>query len=632
MLPSVSERVTSSPTCRGRSDRKGSPFPSLGIAVGFVLLALGGVAAPASAHARVSPENAAATHAYLIATVSFEEAELTNLPQSVAAMEGVADRISGECPGVLTGAPPTEQELGLIGSESMTPPGPRTSGERQRQSRQRGDLQLELSLALSDSRIQPDREAAGELIHTLTPLRWSNPKITLLLHLTLANVQDELELPAPPVCADMKAWVASGYRTLSAASKELASQTEALLKHALEALVLYSQAGIQPFPEILARYEGARDRALARHIEALTAELQRRSATEAAVLKRLEAAVGLPAAPVPKVEPPAKKPVVIGRGRTAAGGSFVAKAEPLPHSRRRPRCVNVTVTESSGAQHGGLLELLISGGSERCLTRSHVHPEPTVQCNSGLLTVEANLLPATRSVRLLLSDGRTITSPAIRVPARLGGPAGLYYQAVRGPAPIPVSLIELDAQGRTLTVLKLPAVVECARNPVKYFPGGIVRLAHESLPQGPTFTIRAERYRELGTVHFELNLEVSNELFSGGGGEGLNEVDEGFGTHGGRAFEPQTSTGCQPQPYAIVYGVLKARRDTVLARVAGRLVPLRKVPIPARLHAGGVLAYGAFAPMPTELLIRGPSGTSVSSENLGEAAKSATETCEGEAE
>jgi len=152
-------------------------------------------------------------------------------------------------------------------------------------------------------------------------------------------------------------------------------------------------------------------------------------------------------------------------------------------------------------------------------------PEQQVTCNSGLLTIEANLLPAARNVRLLLSDKRTITSPAIRAPARLGGPAGLYYQVVRGPSPIPVSLTELDANGSHLTVLKLPAVVECAKKLRKVFPHGIVRLVHETPPQGPAFTIRAERYRELGHIHFELKLDEASEesFFSSSGGVGRIE-------------------------------------------------------------------------------------------------------------
>jgi hypothetical protein len=66
--------------------------------------------------------------------------------------------------------------------------------------------------------------------------------------------------------------------------------------------------------------------------------------------------------------------------------------------------------------------------------------------------------------------------------------------------------------------------------------------------------------------------------------------------------------------------------------VSGKLVPLRTVAIPAHLHAGGVLAYGAFSPLPTELVIRNAHGGILATEDLSETAKAATETCEGEAE
>ena len=602
----------------------------------LLALALLLVIIPASAAAR--SENAVATHAYLVATSSYEETELFNLPQEIVAREAIIARISGECPGILANALPHEEVFGFglvgpgpVGPASQTRPGARAEGERHRQARQLGDLKTELSFALTDSRTQADREAAGGLIRALTPLRWSNPEITFLVQVIVAVAKEELEIPAPPVCTDMKSWVASGYETLSPTSREIASRSEALLKRSFEIIALSEQFNVLAFPKLLARYEDAFDRALARHTEALDRQLHKGSDTQAAVLKHLEAAVGLPAAKPPKTKRPTKRPVVIGRGTTAVGDRFVASAERSSVSREVGCSVFVTISERSHPT-SGLLETISGEGTDRCLSRSHVKPNPAVHCSSGLLTVEANLLPATRSVRLLLSNGATITSPAILVPARLGGPAGLYYQVVRGSSPIPVSLTELDAQGITLSVLKLPAVVECTKNPTKYFPGGIVRLIHESPPQIPAFTIRAERYRKLGAVHFELKLKVSNEeLISGAGGGGSLEAEVAL-PRGWRVFQPQASSGCQPQPYVIVYGLLKAPHDTVLARVSGTLVPLRKVVIPAHLHAGGVLAYGALSPLPTELLVRNASGRTIDRANLAEAAKSNTETCEGEAE
>jgi len=593
--------------------------------------------------AAASPENAAdvnaaATHAYLVAMNSFGEAELRSQPQDVAATEATAARVSRECPGVLTGAPPDEDALGpgLTGVPSQSAPSARETGERSRQSRQLEDLKLELLFTLESSRTQPEREAETTLVRALMPLKWTDPEITFLVHFTAETFQEELDLPTPPVCADMNAWVASGYKMLSPASKEAASHSEALLKRSFELIGIGTQTHIEPLPKALAPYESASDRTLARHIEALSTRLRKGNETQAGIVKRLEATIGLPPskAETRKVKRPVRKPAVIAHGRTAAGGRFVAKAERSSHP-GLGCAVLVMITEASRPREE-LQELLSGEGTGRCLSRSQVEPKPTVHCKSGLLTVEANLLPATRSVRLTLSDGSAITTPAIRVPPRLGGPAGLYYQVVRGPSPIPVSLTELGAQGNVLTTLKLPAVVECTKHPVKYFPDGIVRLVHESPPQIPAFTIRGERYRKLGAVHFELKLEVSNEeLLFGGGGEELipeGRLMPGESERTRRMFTPRASSGCQPQPYAIVYGLLKARGDTVLARVSGQLVPLREVLIPARLHAGGVLVYGAFSPLPTELLVRDARGTTIDREDLAQNADSVTETCEGEAE
>lgn len=594
-----------------------------------------GATTPAAA--AVAPKDRAATHAYLLASNAWTEAQLANLAQSSAAMEATASRIADECPGVLTGAPPPEEKIGSFKLGTLVRQSGRVIGEHQRESSQRSELQLELTIALSDSQIGPDRAAAEAFSSAVKPLRWSSPIITALVQIIASESQGELGVPTPNVCADMSSWVSSGYKTLSAGSKAFGAQTAALVKQAFELFALALSGALPSSPNFLSKYENAPDRALAHHTEALDARLQKASKAQSEVLKRLERTVGLPAPKTFKPLFPRKKPKTIARGRTAAGTNFVVLATPPSKKLRNARCTTeVSITESSRPT-GGLLSILSGGSPERCLSRSHVTPDPSVNCNAGLLTVEASLLPGARSVRLRLSDGRTITSPAIIVPARLGGPAGLYYQVVRGPSPIPVSLTEFDGSGNTLTVLKLPRVVECTKRLIKFFPGGNVRLVHGSVRQGPSFTIRAEHFRELGQAHFELKFEVSNEeegfLGLGAGGAGA-ALEEGIGSQRGGAetFEAHSSTGCKPQPYAIVYGLLKNPHDTVLAQVSGNLVPLKEVAIPARMHAGGVLAYGVFTPLPTALVTRNASGKTISTVNLSGAAQTTTETCEGEAE
>ena len=54
--------------------------------------------------------------------------------------------------------------------------------------------------------------------------------------------------------------------------------------------------------------------------------------------------------------------------------------------------------------------------------------------------------------------------------------------------------------------------------------------------------------------------------------------------------------------------------------------------IPASLHVHEVLAYIALPALPSEVLVRTPTGKTVLTENLAHRAREAKETCEGEAE
>ncbi len=266
--------------------------------MGLVLLVLT-ACVPASASAHVSRENAAATHSYLLASVRFEETEMADLPQEIAEKQAVAAGISGECAGILTNAPPNEEVFGFglvgpAGPASKTRPSAKAEGERHRQSRQLGDLKLELPSALEDSRTQADREADEVLIRALTPLKWSDPRITFVFHVITEEAQEELDSPVPAVCADMQAWVASGYKTLSPTSKELAGRAKASLMRVFELIAVLEGTHIKFLSEILGRYENATDTALARRSQVLTTQLEQGSEAEADDLKRLEAAVGLP--------------------------------------------------------------------------------------------------------------------------------------------------------------------------------------------------------------------------------------------------------------------------------------------------------------------------------------------------
>src|SRR5271156_1543973 len=111
------------------------------------LLALGAPTG-AFASARVTSQDRAATRAFLEARYTYEQSLLASAPASGAAVEGLASRLGGECPGVLVGAP-HETLSTLLESplHSESPPqSPRQMGEANRERTQWNDLQTELGL------------------------------------------------------------------------------------------------------------------------------------------------------------------------------------------------------------------------------------------------------------------------------------------------------------------------------------------------------------------------------------------------------------------------------------------------------------------------------------------------------
>jgi len=314
--------------------------------------------------------------------------------------------------------------------------------------------------------------------------------------------------------------------------------------------------------------------------------------------------------------------VVIGRGTTAAGEAFVATAyrgeRPPPVSSRRHAVAGVqwhtsgcTASVQIGEPEAGSSS---SGGSTTCLDHLSSAPEPSVTCNGGLLAITSHTTKRTRRVRLTLSNGAQLTSAALLVPARIANAPGLYYQVMRGPSPIPVSLTELDSQGRTVRVVRLPAITECTKEPLKYLPGGIHILATDRVADGPRFSITGERYRFLGKIYFDLAAEIDSHGERGGGGGGSFSPQSPK-----RLFAWSTQEGCHAHPYVqwvIIYGLLRNPRDRVFARVAKRAYRLKTVSIPASLHAGGALAYAVMPRRPTDVLVLTPSGTTASAEKL----------------
>ncbi len=178
------------------------------------------------------------------------------------AAEGLASRIGGECPNVLAAAP-SEPSPGASSSF------PRRVAEARREQEQLGDLEEALRTALGLTADQADRSAAQELIATVRPSHWSDAALERDVGMRLTELEQELSAPEPDVCADMRAWVASGYRTLSEATKALVNQLEAR-RAATQRL-----ASAQSVGDLLARYEDAGDRAITKRSNQLAQQVVR---------------------------------------------------------------------------------------------------------------------------------------------------------------------------------------------------------------------------------------------------------------------------------------------------------------------------------------------------------------------
>jgi hypothetical protein len=406
----------------------------------------------------------------------------------------------------------------------------------------------------------------------------------------------------------LRAWAQSGFRTLSPASKALRAEQHERLDKRLAASSL---------DDLLKRYEGPAERALVRATDAVDEKIVAVLVGISSTVGHLHTTLGLK----PEPEEAREHATTVAHGRTRAGSRFTINVQPGMLERGQSCRDTVSVEFSFGHQgSGGIL----SSGPEFCIAPLESSRNIVVDCEEGLLRVAAGMPPSVRRVRLRLSDGSAVTSPTITIPSRLGGPASVYVQAVRGPSPYPVSLTELGAHGRTLRTVPLDAQHDCKREPPAPEPVSVT-LARGTTPAGSPFTIRGISFG--GTAaqpDFVLNVDA--------GHLGASTAIELGGPVRPATFRWRLKGECPPHEFAILYGVLKRPGASVLAREPSGLVALHTAPIPKRLHAGGVLAYAALATPPSELIVRRADGHILTDERLAALDREEAEYCAGYAE
>jgi hypothetical protein len=544
--------------------------------------------------AAASSSDAQATHAYLVAQYRLARALLHGTAAARGAESAAAARIARECPGVVSGMPQSPKPF-------PAPP-PRVRGENARRSQQQQTIEGELDTVVvrpGDSLYRSAEEAYAVEVRGLS---WSDPAIASALQAVTTARLRALSVPAPPFCADARAWAQSGYRALSTASREF---------EASQAAHRSSERGEASVGTLLKPYENASDRALIRKTSALENKLLSGSFAAFGTVLSLDRIVGFP-----KVGTEKPKQTTVGHGHTAAGTRFqVSTGSGLFGAGRCHRSAAVFYTRP------GAPEVLIEGGPNNpiCLSPPR-YRHPALFCEAGIETIQTAVPASVRLVRLLLADGRTIQSRVVRVPRRDGGPAGIYPQELLGSTSHAVSLVELNASAGVVLTVKLPRY-RCVkpRNEPQELPTD-TELASGRTPEGETFTISA-----FGSLNGEPFLSVDT-----GVDPGLNEPAIGLGAS--KAFPWSLSIGCAPHPYAILYGILLPPGKSVVAQTPQGAVALNVVLVEPRLHAKGPLVYGVFSALPSELTVLAANGSTVYTENLQAKATEAAQFCEGYAE
>lgn len=140
------------------------------------------------------PDNVAATQAYVRARYELYRAIVLSLPESQTAVDGFVNRVVGECPNVLVGAPQGQLSL---------------------------ELGFEEVFLLGRVFVGPDERAGFVYADAVKHLRWTTPELTRLVDGGGAWGRTEAKLGPSDLCADLKAWAASGYHMLSAGTKRL---------------------------------------------------------------------------------------------------------------------------------------------------------------------------------------------------------------------------------------------------------------------------------------------------------------------------------------------------------------------------------------------------------------------------
>jgi len=147
------------------------------------LIALAAVPAPALA----TSGDVSATQAYVRANYALVSSAHAKIPAAEAILQALLQRVRSECPKAAAGSPQDTD------SEALT-----------------FELVGEMRLAAT----RPNAPAVEAFARTVARLHWSNAGLNNAVRAYAAQLRRQAKLAIPDACAEVRAWAASGFRTL----------------------------------------------------------------------------------------------------------------------------------------------------------------------------------------------------------------------------------------------------------------------------------------------------------------------------------------------------------------------------------------------------------------------------------
>jgi len=156
-----------------------------------LLVAVATCLAVGPASALASPADVAATQTYIHANYTLVQAGRARVPSSEAGLAGVLAQVRNECPKAAAGSP---------------------------QNHDSEQLSDEVVGAIVVAGVHPNVATIKSFVRSAGSLHWSNRRLTNAIHAYAGKLNKLAMLTAPSLCADVRAWVTSGYQTLPAST------------------------------------------------------------------------------------------------------------------------------------------------------------------------------------------------------------------------------------------------------------------------------------------------------------------------------------------------------------------------------------------------------------------------------